>query len=41
VLLTVRDPGSWFESTHATIFPSQLRERVGAAYVAQLRKVSE
>ncbi len=29
VLLTVRDPASWFESTQATIFSPMMRNRVG------------
>jgi len=31
VLLTVRDPAEWFESTHATVFSPQMRERAGGS----------
>jgi hypothetical protein len=35
VLLTVRDPGDWFESTQATIFSPQMRARVGESPAAE------
>jgi hypothetical protein len=35
VVLTVRDPEGWFESTQATIFSPQLRDRVGASPAAE------
>jgi hypothetical protein len=35
VVLTVRDPEGWFESTQATIFSPQLRDRVGVSPAAE------
>jgi hypothetical protein len=35
VLLTVRDPGNWFESTQATIFSPMMRGRVGESPAAE------
>jgi hypothetical protein len=35
VILTIRDPGDWFDSTQATIFSPQLRGRVGASPAAE------
>jgi len=33
VILTVRDPNEWFESTQATVFSPQMRGRIGASPV--------
>jgi hypothetical protein len=40
VILTVRDPGSWFESAHETVLSSRMRDMIGQSPISRFMEAT-